>query len=158
VQKMYPRTNPGPAGPSANSNVIPAAQIEEALRDSVHRNAADFGPGPEDTDQGLTDVNSLVQRVADFSLDQLDDAIVDLRQVRDFLHNESERIQKEISGYLQLNHITIGSTKSIVDNIVQWKRATHSTVLSPERGDFVASEIPPPQSPTVATDVFIPPK
>jgi hypothetical protein len=81
----------------------------------------------------------------------LDDAIVDLRQLRDFLHSESERIQGEISGFLQLNHIAIGSTKSIADNIVQWKRA------SDERGDFVGSAPPPPSS-TAAEAVFIPPK
>jgi hypothetical protein len=92
------------------------------------------------------------------SLDQLDDAIVDLRQLRDFLHSEGERIQREISGYLQLNHIAIGSTKSIVDNIAQWKSAVHSTARAPERGDFAGSEIPPPSFPATATDVFIPAK
>jgi hypothetical protein len=157
VQTMYPRTNPGPTGPSANSNVIPTAQIEEALGDFVHRNAVDIGRGPENTSQVVSDVNSFVQRVAGVSLDQLDDAIVDLRQLRDFLHSEGERIQKEIFGYLQLNHIAIGSTKNIVDNIVQWKRAAHSTALAPPRGDFVGSEIPRPQSSTAATDVFVPP-
>ena len=158
MQKTYPRTNPGPAGPSANSNVIPAVQIEEALGDFVHRNAVDIGRGPENTSQVVSDVNSFVQRVAGVSLDQLDDAIVDLRQLRDFLHSEGERIQREISGYLQLNHIAIGSTRSIVDNIVQWKKAAHSTARAPERGDFVGSALPPPPSSTAAKDVFIPPK
>jgi hypothetical protein len=90
----------------------------------------------------------------------LDDVIVDLRLLRDFLHSEGERIQREISGYLQLNHIAIGSTKSIVDNIVQWKRAAHSTARAPERGDFVGSSAlpPPPPSSAAAKDVFIPPK
>jgi len=32
---------------------------------------------------------------------------VDLRQLRDFLHSEGERIQREISDYLQLNHTSI---------------------------------------------------
>jgi hypothetical protein len=87
----------------------------------------------------------------------LDDAIVDLRQLRDFLHSEGERIQSEISGYLQLNHTAIGSTKSIVDNIVQWKKAAHSTAHASEQGDFVGSALSPPSS-TAAKDVFIPPK
>ena len=80
------------------------------------------------------------------SLDQLDDVIVDLRQLRDFLHSEGERIQSEISGYLQLNHIAIGSTKIIVDNIVQWKKVAQSSTLLP------------PSSSTVAKDALIPPK
>jgi hypothetical protein len=154
MQKMYPRTNPAPVGASENSNVIPAPQIEEAFRESVRQNAAHIRHEPENTSQVVTDVNSLVQRVADVSLDQLDDAILDLRQLRDFLHSEGERIQREISGYLQLNHIAIGPTKNIVDNIVQWKKAAHST-RAPERGDFVGSALPPPSS-TAANDAFIP--
>jgi hypothetical protein len=158
MQKIYPRTNPAPFGASENSNVMPAPQIEEALRESVRQNAPHIRHEPENTSQVVTDVNSLVQRVAGVSLDQLDDAIVDLRQLRDFLHSEGERIQREISGYLQLNHIAIGSTKSIVDNIVQWKKAAHSTARAPERGDFVGSTLPPPPSSTAAKDVLIPPK
>jgi hypothetical protein len=100
---------------------------------------------PENTSQVVTDVNSLVQLVADVSLDQLDDAIVDLRRLREFLHSEGERIQREISCYLQLNHIATDSIKSIVENIVQWKKAAHSTARAlpmvfnfdkPETKDF----------------------
>jgi hypothetical protein len=155
---MYSRTNPTPFGASENSNVILASQIEEALRESVRQNAGLIRDEPENNSQFVMDVNSLVQRVACVSLDQLDDVILDLRQLRDFLHSEGERIQSEISGYLQLNHIAIGSTKSIVDNVVQWKKAAHSTARAPERGDFVGSTLPPPPSSTAAKDVFIPPK
>jgi hypothetical protein len=158
MQKMYPRTNIAPFEVSENSNVIPAPQIEEALREYIRQEAAHIRHEPENASQVVTDVNSLVQRVAGVSLDQLDDAIVDLRHLRDFLHSEGERIQREISGYLQLNHIAIGSTKSIVDNIVQWKKAAHSTARAPERGEFVGSTLPLPPSSTAAKDVFIPPK
>ena len=145
-------------GASENLNVIPAPQIEEVLREYVRPNSAHMHHEPENMSQVVTDVNSLVQRVADVSLDQLDDAIVDLRQLRDSLHSEAERIQREISGYLQLNHIAIGSTKSIAENIVQWKKAVHSTAPAPERGDFAGSTLPPPPSSTAAKDAFNPPK
>jgi hypothetical protein len=150
MQKIYSRTNPAPFGASENSNVMPTPQIEEAISDFIRQNAPHIPHEPENTSQIITDVNSLVQRVADVSLDQLDDAIVDLRQLRDFLHSEGERVQREISGYLQLNHIAIRSTKSIVDNIVQWKKAAHSTARAPERGDFVGSALPPLPSSTAA--------
>jgi hypothetical protein len=160
MQKMYPRTNIAPFEVSENSSVIPAPQIEEALREYIRQEAAHIRHEPENASQVVTDVNSLVQRVAGVSLDQLDDAIVDLRHLRDFLHSEGERIQGEISGYLQLNHIAMGSTKSIVDNIVQWKKAAHSAARAPERSDFVGPELPLPPSSTAAAakDVFIPPK
>ena len=154
MQKIYPRTNPAPLGASENSNVMAAQQIEEALRESVRQNAAHMRHESENTSQVVTDVNSLVQRVADVSLDQLDDAIVDLRQLRDFLHSEGERIQREISGYVQLNHLAIDSTKSIVDNIVQWKNAAPSTSRASERSNFVGPTIPPPPSSTAAKDIL----
>jgi type II secretory pathway component GspD/PulD (secretin) len=72
MQKMYPRTNPAPLGASEaseNSNVIAASQIEEALRESVRQNAAHIRHEPENTSHVVTDVNSLVQRVAGVALD-----------------------------------------------------------------------------------------
>jgi hypothetical protein len=95
MQKMYPRTNIAPFEVSENSNVIPAPQIEEVLRESVRQNAAHIRHEPENSSQVVTDVNSLVQRVAGVSLEQLDDAIVDLRQLR-FPHSEGERIQRNL--------------------------------------------------------------
>ena len=158
MQKTYLRTNPAPFEASENSSVLPAQRIEEALRESVLQNAAQIRHQPENTSQVVTDVNSFVQRVAGVSLDQLDDAIVDLRQLRDFLHSEGERIQREISGYLQLNQLAIDSTKSIVDNIVQWKKAAPNISRASERSNFAGPTIPPPTSSTVAKDVFVPPK
>jgi dsDNA-specific endonuclease/ATPase MutS2 len=146
MQKMYQRTNP--VTPQ-NSNVM-AAQLEEALRNSVRQNAAYIRDELENT----TDFNSLVQRIAGVSLEQLDDAIMELRQLRDFLQSEGERIRREISVYLQLNRIAIDSTKSIVESIVQLKKATHNTARAAEASDFVGSEISPPPS-AAAEDVFI---
>ena len=165
MQKVYPRTNPTTFGASENSNGIPAPQIEEAIRESVRQNAAHIRREPEDTGQVVTDVNSLIQRVAGVSLDQLDDAIVDLRQLREFLRSEGERIQSEISGYLRLSQTAMSSTKIITDNIVFWKETTHNTARTPEkrsaateRTDFVASTPLPSPSPPAPKDLFIPPK
>ncbi len=157
MQKTYPRTNPAPFGASETSHAMPAPQIEEAFRESVRQNGADIRHEPETNSQAVTDVNLLVQRVADLSLDQLDDAIVDLRQLRDFLHSEGERIQGEISGYLQLNHTSIGATRSIVDNIAQWKKAA-STSRVPDRSDFVGSTLSSAPFSTAAKDVPTPTK
>src|SRR5271170_3185720 len=146
---MYPRTNIAPFDEKSNAN--PVVRVENALRELAGQEGTRYEP--ENTTQVVPDLNSLIQRVAGVSLDQLDDVIVDLRQLRDFLHSEGERIQREISGYLQLNHIAIGSTKSIVDNVVQWKKAAHSTARAPG-GHFVGSALPPPPSSTAAKDVF----
>jgi hypothetical protein len=85
---MYPRTNPEPFGASENSNLT---QIEEAVRRSVRQNSAHMRHKPENTSQVVTDINLLVQRVA------------------------------EISDYFQRSETAMGSTKNIADNIVLWK-------------------------------------
>ena len=164
MQKIYPRTNPTPFEASENSNVVPAPQIEAAIRESVRQNAAHIRREPENTGQAITDINSLIQRVAGVSLDQLDDAIVDLRQLRDFLHSEGERIQRELSGYLQLSQTAMGSTKIITDNMVLWKETTHGAdrtlekrSAATERAALAPAPLTPP-SQTAAKGLFIPPK
>jgi hypothetical protein len=136
MQKIYPRTNLAPLEASEKVDAKPFPQIDEALREFARQDAPHRDPEsepqvelrrePENPTQSVADVNLLVQRVAGVSLGQLDDAIVELGQLRDFLHSEGERIQREISGYLQLNQIAIGSTKGIVDQIVHWKEAAHN--------------------------------
>jgi hypothetical protein len=162
AQKMYSHTNPVQA--SETPSAMTVAQIDQALRDFVLQDTAHLRRDAETASQGASRreqesapqmVSELVWQMAGASLNKLDETIVDLSQLRDFLHAEGERIKREISGYLQFNHIAIRSTRSVVDNIVQWKRAAHSTARTPERGD---SEISPPQFSATATDVFIPPK
>jgi hypothetical protein len=163
TEKMYSPTNPGQASKAPCAMTV--AQIDQALRDFIlqdtahlRRNAETATPDASQREPEASQmVSEFVRQMAGTSLTKLDETIVDLSQLRDFLHTESERIKREISGYLQFNHIAIGSTRSVVDHISQWKRAAHNTARAPERGDFEGSEIPPPFSAT-ATDVFIPPK
>jgi hypothetical protein len=155
---MYSPANSGQASKTPSAMTI--AQIDQALRDFVLQDTAQLRRDVETASQREPEapqmVSEFVLQMAGTSLTKLDETIVDLSQLRDFLHAEGERIKREISGYLEFNGIAIGSIRSVVDNIVQWKRAAHSTARAPERADFVVSEIPPPFSATA--DVFIPPK
>jgi hypothetical protein len=162
MQKIYPRTNPAPFDASENSNSKPVTRVEDALREFAHQDAAQ-GLEPENTTQAVPDVNSLIQRAAGVSLSPLQNVISDLQQLHDFLHNEGERIQREISDYLQLSQTAMGSTKMIADNIVLWKQTAHSTArtcekrsAATERADFVAPAPLPSRSPTAAQDPLIP--
>lgn len=157
TQKNYSPTNPGPAA-------MTVAQIDQALRDFVLQDTTHLRRDAETATPDISQrepeaprmISEFVRQMAGASLTKLDQTIVDLSQLRDFLHAEAERIKREISGYLQLNYTAIGSIKSIADNIVQRKRAAHSTARAPERGDFVGSEIPPPPPSATATNVSSP--
>jgi hypothetical protein len=102
------------------------AEIDEALTHFVLQNTANLHQeaphggrctDPESAAQAATDVNALVRRVADTLLDQLDDAIADLRGLRDFLHSEGMRIQYQVSGFVKLNQVV----RDIAGNVMAWK-------------------------------------
>ena len=160
TQKMYSPTDLGHV--SKTPGAMTVGQIDQALRDFILQDTAHLRRDAENPETAQREpeapqmASEFVRHMAGASLTKLDETIVDLSQLRDFLHDESERIKRVISGYLQFNHIAIGSTRSVVDNIAQWKRAAHST--APERGDFVGPEIPPRPFSATAMDVFVPPK
>ncbi|MGY3496601.1 hypothetical protein ACVW1B_006020 [Bradyrhizobium sp. USDA 4502] len=80
-------------------------------------------PTDTNTDATVSNVNSLIQRVAGTSLAEIEKLIGELESLRDLLHAEGQRVQREISGYAQLSQAAMKSTRMIADNVSQWKRA-----------------------------------
>jgi hypothetical protein len=89
-------------------------------RPSVVANTEPLEPNNEAT---VNSVNSLIQRVAGTSLAEIEKLIGELEGLRDLLHAEGQRVQREISGYAQLSQAAMKSTRMIADNVSQWKRA-----------------------------------
>src|SRR6516165_6666751 len=143
VQKIYPRTNLVQS--SENPNGKPVIEIDQQLRDFVLQDTARLRTEaetaarpvprlePKNATEVIMEVNSLVQQVAGITVDQVDEAIADLRQLRDFLHSEGERVRREISGYLQLSRTAMESTKIILDNIAPLKEVAAGAALPAER-------------------------
>jgi len=116
-------------------NLAAVSEVEAGIRDFVRNdiaylrrptpgllNAADtpLDLGAEAT---VNSVNSLIQRVAGNSLTEIENLVSELEALRDLLHAEGQRVQREISGYAQLSQAAMKSTRMIADNVVQWKRA-----------------------------------
>jgi hypothetical protein len=185
VQKIYPRTNPAPLEASENANVKPldGEGLREFLRQDAAMRRAPEGSTqgvlrrepegstpdvlrrePESTTQVVTDVNSLVQRVAGVSLTQLQNVIFDLQDLSDFLHSEGERIQGEISNYLRLSQTAMGTSKIVADNIAHWKENAAATARPLEKRHAeieranVAAPVSPPavQGPAVTATAAAP--
>ena len=51
------------------------------------------------TEATVNSVNSLIQRVAGTSLSEIENLVTELEALRDLLHAEGQRVQREISGY-----------------------------------------------------------
>jgi hypothetical protein len=75
-------------------------------------------------------VDSLLQRVTETSLKQIDDLIVELRTQREKLLSESARVQREIIEYAKLNQSTMQSTKIITESLKYWNKIPDAPGIS----------------------------
>ena len=120
-----------PTTAQAQSDVENAATtFEGEIREFVRRDFTSLTrPEPlkrPDAGSGefaASNIRSLVQRVAGTSLQEIDNLIGELQNLRDYIANEGERVQREITGYAQLNHAALTSTRIISDSMSKWKDA-----------------------------------
>ena len=117
-----------------DENLAAVTEVEAGIRDFVRNDVAYLrrpvsgAAGTElalepSTEATVNNVNSLIQRVAGTSLSEIENLISELESLRDLLHAEGQRVQREISGYAQLSQAAMKSTRMIADNVSQWKRA-----------------------------------
>ena len=116
-------------------NLAAVSEVEAGIRDFVRNDVAYLRrPAPSmiagsepaqepSTETTVNNVNSLIQRVAGSSLAEIENLVSELESLRDLLHAEGQRVQREISGYAQLSQAAMKSTRMIADNVTQWKRA-----------------------------------
>ena len=113
------------------TNLATVSEVEAGIRDFVRKDVAHLrrpASGGDSTEREpsaeatVNNVNSLIQRIAGTSLSQVETLVYELERLRDLLHAEGQRVQREISGYAQLSQAAMKSTRMIADNIEQWKR------------------------------------
>ncbi len=103
----------------------PDGDFEGEIREFIRRDVAPVRrPQPETSEFAVTNINSLVQRVAGTSLQEIDNLVGELQTLRDFLLSEGERVQREIASYGELSKATLRSTKIIAESMSQWKRGS----------------------------------
>jgi hypothetical protein len=118
--------------PETDDNLAAVSEVEAGIRDFVRNDIAYLrrpglvGSADSALDLGaeatVSNVNSLIQRVAGTSLAEIENLIGELESLREVLHAEGQRVQREISGYAQLSQAAMKSTRMIADNVAQWKR------------------------------------
>ena len=75
----------------------------------------------EGDDREVGQVSSLIQRVAGESVLEIEKLVVELQGLRDFLHSEADRVQRQITGFVHLSDAAMKSTTIIADSVSQWK-------------------------------------
>ncbi|MBR0818508.1 hypothetical protein [Bradyrhizobium liaoningense] len=133
MNAMRPEKTESTETETVDTNLAAVTEVEAGIRDFVRNDiaylrrpasaAADTPPLDPSAEATVTNVNSLIQRVAGTSLGEIENLISELESLRDLLHAEGQRVQREISGYAQLSQAAMKSTRMIADNVAQWKRA-----------------------------------
>jgi hypothetical protein len=75
-------------------------------------------------------VGTLMQRVSDTSVHEIDDLIAVLQRRREALLSESARMQREIIEYAKLNQATLQSTRIITESLASFRRVSDAPSLS----------------------------
>ena len=104
----------------------PALQFEGEIREFVRRDVMPMRRVQteiSDPDAAATQINTLVQRVAGTSLEEIDRLIEELRTLRSLLENEGQRVQRELASYARLSQATISTSKIISENLTTWRNA-----------------------------------
>ena len=117
------------AGVLAGDTDTPS-EFEGEIREFIRRDISHpRRPQTESSEQAVTNISSLLDRVSGSSVGEIDRLIVDLRNVRDFLQTEGERVQREIASYAQLSTVAMTSVKIIAESMSQWKSQVSDTRL-----------------------------
>jgi hypothetical protein len=87
-------------------------------------------PVVEGDDRGAGQVNSLVERVAGASVLEIEKLVSELQGLRDLLRRETDRVQREMTGYVHLSDAAMKSSTIIADSVSQWKSAADTEVAS----------------------------
>jgi hypothetical protein len=116
-----------------DNDLAAVSEVEAGIRDFVRNDIAYLrrpvsttSPEPAvdaSTESAVNNVDSLIQRVAGTSLTEIENLISELEGLRDVLHAEGQRVQREIASYAQLSQAAMKSTRMIAENVTQWKRA-----------------------------------
>ena len=113
--------------PEKLAGVDQALAFEGEIRELIRRDAAfpsrQRSEGDAAANAPAENINTLIQRVAAASTDEIDRLILELQGVRDMLRSEGERVSQAISGYASLSHESMTAMKVIGDNLKQWRGA-----------------------------------
>jgi hypothetical protein len=106
----------------------PAPEVEGEIRELVRRDVAQLRkPQPESgSELGVNNLNSLIQRVSGTSVLEIEKLIAELQTLRDYLQNEGQRVQREITEYAHMSQAATKSTKIIAESLAQWKQTAET--------------------------------
>jgi hypothetical protein len=90
-----------------------APTLASAAHETSHAANSAF-PHPARIEDGD---RSFVTRLASSSVDKIDGLIAELKEMREALRSEGERVQREVGNYAQLAQTALAATKAIAETV-----------------------------------------
>ena len=106
---------------------VDEGSLEGQIRECVRKDSTSIHAYTEASESAVNGVCSLVQRVAGTSLEEIDNMIVELQNVRVFLVSEGERLQRELADYGKLTRATLRSSRIVTDSLPSCKLIADNT-------------------------------
>jgi len=101
-----------------------ASQVNRDTSGLIHSAETELRKLGPDTGSNLS---SLINRVSQASVSEIEMLIAELQSLRDYLLSEGQRVQREITEYARLNQGAMDSTRIITETLLKWK-------AGPDRG------------------------
>ena len=103
-----------------------AAEFEGEIRELIRNRDVTFLRAPATKPAGdVSNLNSLIQRVAGSSTLEIESLIDQLQDMREYLQSEGERISQEIAAYAQASQNARSQVELITEQLAQWHTAAH---------------------------------
>lgn len=103
-----------------------AAEFEGEIRELIRNRDVTFLRAPAAKTAGdVSNLNSLIQRVAGSSTLEIESLIDQLQDMREYLQSEGERISQEIAAYAQASQNARSQVELITEQLAQWRSAAN---------------------------------
>jgi hypothetical protein len=116
-------------------------EMEGEIREFVRRDVVtNQEREPEnESEMVVSSINSALQRATTTSVQEIEKLITELQTLRDTLHSERARVQREIVQYSTLTRAALESTKIIAESLTQFKKDLDGPALPDLKDRSVAS-------------------
>jgi hypothetical protein len=79
-----------------------------------------------ETDDDASEVSTVIARMANITVVEIDQLLTELQRLRDYLQTEGERIQRDATRYAEVNQTALASVRIINDSMASWKSNTRA--------------------------------
>lgn len=98
---------------------LAAAEIEGELQDVVRQNITFWRRRPELSADSADAIQALLARVTEASVQEIDQLIGRLEDMREAVRSEGERLRREVAAFADLNRSALASLKAIAETLPQ---------------------------------------